>query len=210
VWSARVGARRSRIRRGHPFCFCRARSAGIIKIRCRRCDRHGRLSVKRLLAEWRMHRSATSCRSRLANARTATIRSYTPHLCGRPPGGKGFLASGYKFLAPLAIKTLWFINRKFSAEAISVFGSSLVVCFSRMKSRVQRQKETPVGCALMSGLLRAIGRWPSWVCAYVSGTNQRSVLEGASGCSVLPELSFDQPFPSRCSAFPAGISQARA
>jgi len=64
-------------------------------------------------------------------------------LCGRPPGGKGFLASGCKFLAPLATKTLWFINRKFSAETIPVFGSSLVVCFSRMKSPVQRRKENP-------------------------------------------------------------------
>jgi hypothetical protein len=34
----------------------------------------------------------------------------------------------------------------------------------------------PVSCALMSGLLRGACRWPSWVFAYVSGTNLRGVL----------------------------------
>jgi hypothetical protein len=29
----------------------------------------------------------------------------------------------------------------------------------------------------MSGLLRGVGRWPSWVFAYVSGTNLFGVLE---------------------------------
>jgi len=29
-----------------------ARGAAMLDIRCSRCDRHGRLSVKRLLAEW--------------------------------------------------------------------------------------------------------------------------------------------------------------
>ena len=76
---------------------------------------------------------------------------------------------------------------------------------------VQRRKENPGRVRpYVRGPVTRIGRWSSWVCAYVSGTNQRSVLEGTNGCSVLPELSFDQPFPSRCSAFPAGISQARA
>jgi hypothetical protein len=40
--------------------------------------------------------------------------------------------------------------------------------------------EDPVSCALMSGLLRGICRWPSWVCAYVSGANLNSVLKAHS------------------------------
>jgi hypothetical protein len=42
-------------------------------------------------------------------------------------------------------------------------------------------EKDPVSCALMSDLLRGVRRWPSWVCAYVSGTNLSSVLE-AHGC----------------------------
>ena len=38
-------------------------------------------------------------------------------------------------------------------------------------------EESPVSCALMSGLLRGTCRWPSWVCACVSGTNLFDVLE---------------------------------
>jgi hypothetical protein len=34
----------------------------------------------------------------------------------------------------------------------------------------------PVSCALMSDLLRGVRRWPSWVFAYVSGTNLFGVL----------------------------------
>jgi hypothetical protein len=37
--------------------------------------------------------------------------------------------------------------------------------------------EVPVGRALMSGLLRGVRRWPSWVFAYVSGANLVRVLE---------------------------------
>jgi len=33
----------------------------------------------------------------------------------------------------------------------------------------------------MSGLLRGVRRWPSWVFAFVSGTNLSGVLE-AHGC----------------------------
>jgi hypothetical protein len=39
----------------------------------------------------------------------------------------------------------------------------------------------PVSCALMSGLSRGTCRWPSWVCACVSGTNPSGVLK-AQGC----------------------------
>jgi hypothetical protein len=42
-------------------------------------------------------------------------------------------------------------------------------------------EKDPVSCALMSGLLRDACRWPSWVCAYVSGTNLSGGLE-AHGC----------------------------
>ena len=49
-----------------------------------------------------------------------------------------------------------------------------------MKRRSALAKD-PVSCALMSGLQRGIDRWPSWVCAYVSGTNLSGVLE-AHGC----------------------------
>ena len=34
----------------------------------------------------------------------------------------------------------------------------------------------PVGCALMSGLSHGVRRWPSWVCACVSGANLVRVL----------------------------------
>lgn len=37
--------------------------------------------------------------------------------------------------------------------------------------------EDPVSCALMSGLLRGVCRWPSWVCACVLGANLYGVLE---------------------------------
>jgi hypothetical protein len=39
----------------------------------------------------------------------------------------------------------------------------------------------PVSCALMSGLWGGVRRWPSWVCAHVSGTYLSGVL-GAHGC----------------------------
>ena len=42
-------------------------------------------------------------------------------------------------------------------------------------------EKDPVSCALMSGLSRGACRWPSWVCAYVSGTNLSGGLE-AHGC----------------------------
>jgi len=46
-----------------------ARDVAMIEIRCSRCDRHGRLSVARLMAEWRadasirdvMHEQIGSC-----------------------------------------------------------------------------------------------------------------------------------------------------
>jgi hypothetical protein len=46
----------------------------------------------------------------------------------------------------------------------------------------------PVSCALMSGLLRGVRRLPSWVFAYVSGTNLSGVLGGTRLLTVLPEL----------------------
>jgi hypothetical protein len=38
-------------------------------------------------------------------------------------------------------------------------------------------EESPVSRALMSGLLCGACRWPSWVFAYVSGTNLKRVLK---------------------------------
>jgi hypothetical protein len=38
-------------------------------------------------------------------------------------------------------------------------------------------EKDPVSCALMSGLSCGVRRWPSWVCAYVSGTNLFGVLK---------------------------------
>jgi len=52
-----------------------ARGAPMIEIRCSRCERHGRLSVQRLLAEWGPDASIRDSRS--VNARTATTRSST-------------------------------------------------------------------------------------------------------------------------------------
>ena len=46
----------------------------------------------------------------------------------------------------------------------------------------------PVSCALMSGLSCGACRWPSWVCADVSGTDLDSVLKCTREWPVLPEL----------------------
>ena len=46
-------------------------------------------------------------------------------------------------------------------------------CMNRRSTSVK----DPVSCALMSGLSRGVRRWPSWVYAYVSGTNLYGVLE---------------------------------
>jgi hypothetical protein len=48
---------------------------------------------------------------------------------------------------------------------------------------------SPISRALMSGLLRGICRWPSWVFAHVSGANLRGVLGSTSVLTALPELS---------------------
>jgi hypothetical protein len=77
---------------------------------------------------------------------------------------------------------------------------------------VQRATEAPVRCALMSDLLtRLWSRWPSWVCAYVSGTNLYGVLEGTETNPVLPELSLTTAFPiTLLSVSRRGSSQACA
>jgi hypothetical protein len=48
------------------------------------------------------------------------------------------------------------------------------------KNHPSALEKDPVSCALMSGLWRGIRRWPSWVCAYVSGTNLSGVLKAHS------------------------------
>src|SRR5215208_4386476 len=65
-------------------------------------------------------------------------------------------------------------------------------------------REGPVSCALMSGLLRGICRWPSWVCACVLGANLWRVLEAHKLQRLCLKLLLSQPFPSRCSALAAG------
>jgi hypothetical protein len=64
----------------------------------------------------------------------------------------------------------------------------------------------------MSDLLtRLWSRWPSWVCAYVSGTNLYGVLEGTETNPVLPELSLTTAFPiTLLSVSRRGSSQACA
>jgi hypothetical protein len=58
---------------------------------------------------------------------------------------------------------------------------------------------------------RLWSRWPSWVCAYVSGTNLYGVLEGTETNPVLPELSLTTAFPiTLLSVSHRGSSQARA
>jgi hypothetical protein len=47
---------------------------------------------------------------------------------------------------------------------------------SLLGSRLSTSEENPVSCPLMSGLSRGARRWPSWVCAYVSGTDLSGVL----------------------------------
>jgi hypothetical protein len=51
----------------------------------------------------------------------------------------------------------------------------------RLRNHCSALEKDPVSCALMSGLLRGVRRWPSWVYADVSGTNLSGVLE-AHGC----------------------------
>ncbi len=54
------------------------------------------------------------------------------------------------------------------------------------------------------------GRWPSWVYAYVSGTNLCSVLEGTPVFPVLPETVLDHsPSHHVCSELPAGAAYHR-
>ena len=58
---------------------------------------------------------------------------------------------------------------------------------------------------------RLWSRWPSWVCAYVSGTNLYGVLEGTETNPVLPELSLTTAFPiTLLSVSRRGSSQACA
>lgn len=52
-----------------------------------------------------------------------------------------------------------------------------VSSFSHRVVAVLRRRGIRSGCALMSGLRAAVRRWPSWVCAYVSGTILAGVLE---------------------------------
>ncbi len=61
------------------------------------------------------------------------------------------------------------IDRRFAITG--AFARSLTI---RRRSTLGRN---PVSCALMSGLPCGACRWPSWVCASVSGTNLRGVLE---------------------------------
>jgi hypothetical protein len=56
---------------------------------------------------------------------------------------------------------------------------------------------------------RLWSRWPSWVCAYVSGTNLNGVLEGTEPNPVLPELSLNTASPiTLLTVFRRGSSQA--
>jgi len=62
-----------------PLGEVAAHGAAMLEIRCSRCDRHGRLLVARLLAEWGPDASIRDImQSRSAPARTGTTRSYTP------------------------------------------------------------------------------------------------------------------------------------
>ena len=66
----------------------------------------------------------------------------------------------------------------------------------------------PVSCALMSGLSRGSRRWPSWVCACVSGTNLSGVLKGTRLLPVLPELFLTTVFPITLFSASCRISRA--
>jgi len=80
----------------------------------------------------------------------------TPRLCGRPWRGNAFLR----------------------CHSILVF---LRICSTFLKNCCLASEEDPVSRALMSGLLHGVCRWPSWVCACVSGTNLSSALEAQRG-----------------------------
>src|SRR5215472_6603429 len=67
------------------------------------------------------------------------------------------------------------------------------------------------GAPLCPTWTRLCSRWPSWVCAYVSGTNLYGVLEGTETNAVLPELSLTTAFPiTLLSVSRRGSSQACA
>jgi len=83
-----------------------------------------------------------------------------------------------------------------------------VVALRREKSFSVRRKPRP-GAPLCPTCTRLWGRWPSWVCAYVSGTNLRGVREGTCVLPVLPELTLTTAFPiTLLSVSRRGISQA--
>jgi hypothetical protein len=54
--------------------------------------------------------------------------------------------------------------------------------------------EDPVSRILMSGLLRGICRWPSWMSACVSGANLHGVLEAHDSCRRRLKLPTRSPF----------------
>jgi hypothetical protein len=63
----------------------------------------------------------------------------------------------------------------------------------------------PVSCALMSDLLRGGRRWPSWVCAYVSGTDLKCELEAHSVLRYCLNCRIDHSLSHHAiSALPAG------
>jgi hypothetical protein len=100
------------------------------------------------------------------NHRRVRRRSRGSNLVPRPVGcgslglGRGAIAAGWWPWHPSLI----------SRDASRVQWHSFV-------DRRSTSVKDPVSCALMSGLLRGDRRWPSWVYAYVSGTNLFGGLE---------------------------------
>ena len=70
-------------------------------------------------------------------------------------------------------------GRSFRTNTVAI--TRRIEAWLREVRRHSALEKDPVSCALMSGLLRGACRWPSWVCAYVSGTNLSGGLE-AHGC----------------------------
>ena len=58
------------------------------------------------------------------------------------------------------------------AAAVGLQAPRMLGAFPALKPR-SALVNGPVGCALMSGLSRGVRRWPSWVCACVSGPQLR-------------------------------------
>ena len=209
---------------------------GVERFRCRAVRQAGGQVVPPLLkliqhVRQRLHRVSPPFRSTAPigrptvsdNHRRLRRRSRGSSLAPRPVGrgslggGRGAIAAGWWSWHPGLIsrdasRVQWTrrVGRGLSAGQrwpnLRCYRNNVALRMNRRSTSVK----DPVSCALMSGLSRGTRRWPSWVCAYVSGTNLSGVLEGTRLLTVLPELFLTTVFPITLFSASCRISRAYA